>query len=561
MPGSETVTDKGLGDYAAAVWRRKWTVVLTAILAVVVAVGLDMSKTKMYTSTVQVLLTVPGSAAGSSTSANASSQPNVATDIELMQSAAVKSSVAHTVGSVPTVAISEVGTTNVVQIAATSASPVAAAQIANAYANAYLAVSKSDYLGSINGQITQLQTQINSLQTTVNQINQQLTNSSGSNTSSLQAQLTSALSQQQLLKTQLLGLQQSSASASGGQIVDPATPSAVPSSPKTLEDALFALGIGLLIGIGIALLRDFLDDRIRNREDLELAADGTTMIGLIPDVVTWKDRKTPLLISELSPKAPAAEAYRSLRTAVQFMSIERPIKLVQITSPAAADGKTTTSANLAVAMARAGQRVVLVACDLRKPRLHEFFGLPNMRGFTSVLLGDAEVNDVLIPVPEEDGLLLLPSGPIPPNPSELLSGARTRALFDQLASDFDVVVIDTSPILPVTDASVLATFTDAVILVAAANTSTKRDIRRAMELLSRVDANIVGTVLNRASQTDSYAYYRYGYGYGHGPDEPARTNGNGASSIRAAVPLVQTNGSAAQDGISEVARRRARHAR
>jgi len=559
MPGSETVTDKGLGDYAAAVWRRKWTVVLTAILAVVVAVGLDMSKTKMYTSTVQVLLTVPGSAAGSSASSNAASQPNVATDIELMQSAAVKSSVAHAVGSVPTVAISEVGTTNVVQIAATSASPVAAAQIANAYANAYLAVSKSDYLGSINGQITQLQTQINSLQTTVNQINQQLANSSGSNTSSLQAQLTSALSQQQLLKTQLLGLQQSSASASGGQIVDPATPSAVPSSPKTLEDALFALGIGLLIGIGIALLRDFLDDRIRNREDLELAADGTTMIGLIPDVVTWKDRKTPLLISELRPNAPAAEAYRSLRTAVQFMSIERPIKLIQITSPAAADGKTTTSANLAVAMARAGQRVVLVACDLRKPRLHEFFGLPNIRGFTTVLLGDAEVNDVLIPVPEEDGLLLLPSGPIPPNPSELLSGARTRALFTQLASDFDVVVIDTSPILPVTDASVLATFTDAVILVAAANTSTKRDIRRAIELLSRVDANIVGTVLNRASQTDSYAYYRYGYG--HGPDEPARTNGNGASSIRAAVPLVQTNGSAAQDGISEVARRRARHAR
>ena len=133
-----------------------------------------------------------------------------------------------------------------------------------------------------------------------------------------------------------------------------------------------------------------------------------------------------MLVSLTDPKSPAAEAYRSLRTSIHFLGLDRPIRTLQVTSASAGEGKTTTLANLGVALAQSGQRVVIVSCDLRRPRLHEFFGLSNTFGFTSVLLGDVPLSRAIQPVEEEDRLMLLASGPTPPNPSELLGGRRTR---------------------------------------------------------------------------------------------------------------------------------------
>jgi succinoglycan biosynthesis transport protein ExoP len=181
-----------------------------------------------------------------------------------------------------------------------------------------------------------------------------------------------------------------------------------------------------------------------------------------------------------------------------------------------------------VTMAQAGQEVVLIGCDLRRPRIQEFFGLPNDVGFTSVLVGDATLEDALISVPNVDRLTLLPSGPIPPNPSELLGSPRASQVFSMLGKEADLVIIDSPPVLPVTDAAVLAGKVDAVLLVVAAGGTTKREISRSIEALGRVDAAIVGMVLNKAAESDSYAYYRYGYGYGYGSrskSDRATTNG------------------------------------
>ena len=208
------------------------------------------------------------------------------------------------------------------------------------------------------------------------------------------------------------------------------------------------------------------------------------VLGMIPEVFDWRDRKAPFLVELSQPRSPAAEAYRSLRTSVQFMSFDRPMKLLLVTSAVAADGKTTTAANLAAAMAEAGSRVVLVSCDLRKPRIHEFFGLPNESGLTKVLIGESELADELQSVPEVEHLTLLGSGPVPPNPSELLAGPWIRQVFAQLGSMFDIVVIDSSPLLPVTDGSILAGLVDAVLLVAASEVSTRRDITRSLEMLA-----------------------------------------------------------------------------
>ncbi len=293
----------------------------------------------------------------------------------------------------------------------------------------------------------------------------------------------------------------------------PAVPSTTPSSPKIARDIGIAIVAGLLLGIGFALLRDNLDDRIRGKDDLEHVVPGTPVLGLIPVIDDWRDRKRPYLVAQTHPKSPPTEAYRGLRTSVQFMSLENPTRVLQITSPSPGDGKTTTSANLAWIMAEAGQRVVLVGCDLRRPRIHEFFGLPNDIGFTSVLLGEAELEDALLRVPNQSHLQVLPTGPVPPNPSELLSSAKTHEVFKNLSARADIVVVDSAPVLPVTDAAVLSTHADAILLVVSAGMDRRRDTVRSVEMLNQINAPIVGTVLNRAPETDSYAYYHYGYGY------------------------------------------------
>ena len=231
--------------------------------------------------------------------------------------------------------------------------------------------------------------------------------------STITGQLTGLYSQQAALQQQLNAMQAAtSQNSASGQIVQPATVSEKPSSPKKTTDILIGAGAGLLLGIGLALLRDNLDDRVRGKDQLEQLVPRIPVLGLIPVIGEWRDPKNPYLVAQTHPKSPPTEAYRGLRTSIQFMSLENPTKVLQITSPSAGDGKTTTSANLAWIMAEAGQQVVLVGCDLRRPRIHEFFGLPNDIGFTSVLLGETELEDALLRVPNQSHLQVLPTGPV-----------------------------------------------------------------------------------------------------------------------------------------------------
>jgi capsular exopolysaccharide synthesis family protein len=238
------------------------------------------------------------------------------------------------------------------------------------------------------------------------------------------------------------------------------------------------------------------------------------------------------LVSSAAPSSGAAEAYRTLRTSIQFVALDRPIRIVQITSPVAQEGKSTTLSNLGVVLAQAGQRVVMVCCDLRRPRLHNFFGKENRVGFTSVLLGQTSLADAVQPaLPDQDHLWLLASGPEPPNPSELLASPLTGEVLRTLASEFDVVLVDSPPVLPVTDAAVLSAHVDAVIVVSVAGITGGKDLRRTLELLSHVNAPVVGTVLNGVTKGAVYGYsYRYnssshggygGYGTRTASSDPA----------------------------------------
>src|SRR4029077_18953273 len=184
-----------------------------------------------------------------------------------------------------------------------------------------------------------------------------------------------------------------------------------------------------------------------------------------------------------------------------------------ITSPAANDGKTSTLANLGLAFAQAGDRVLVVSCDLRRPRLGQFFGVAEEPGLTTVLADGTPLEDVIQPVAGQQRLWVLPAGRGPPQPAEVLNSPKAQQIFKPLADGFDLVLIDSPPLLPVTDAVLLAQVADGVLLVASAGQSRRADLRRAREKLTQVNATVVGVVLNQVTRETGYGY---GYGYGDG---------------------------------------------
>ena len=212
------------------------------------------------------------------------------------------------------------------------------------------------------------------------------------------------------------------------------------------------------------------------------------------------------LITLRDPRSQAAEAYRTLRTNIQFSSLDKPLHTLLITSTAPDEGKSTTAANLAVAIAQSEQRVILVDCDLRRPSLHELFGVANETGLTSTILA-AEDAPLPLQTTEVPGLSLLTSGPLPPRPADILGSRRMEQTIARLRSEADVILFDTPPVVAVTDAAVLATRVDGVLLVLQAHKTSRDRARQAKQILEKVKANIIGVVLNGAEIEQGYGYY------------------------------------------------------
>lgn len=212
------------------------------------------------------------------------------------------------------------------------------------------------------------------------------------------------------------------------------------------------------------------------------------------------------LVTFTHPRSPVAEAYRALRTNIQFSSLDRPLRTCLVTSTGAREGKSTTAANLAITFAQAGSSVILVDADLRRPSQHRLFGLPNERGLTTMLLqegGELPAQYTAIP-----NLRLLASGPLPPNPAEVLGFRRMDEAIARLKDAADLIIFDTPPIIAVTDAAVLSSKVDGVLLVFSAGRTKRDHARRAQAILEKVNANLVGVVLNNA-QLDRAAYHYY----------------------------------------------------
>jgi capsular exopolysaccharide synthesis family protein len=290
-------------------------------------------------------------------------------------------------------------------------------------------------------------------------------------------------------------------------VTQPAVAPTIPVSPRTKLNLALGLLAGLALGAGGALLRARLDTTLKSSDDVS-ALTGSVPLGLVP--VDPGVKEHPLVISD--PASSRAEAYRTLRTNLQFADVDHPPRVIVVTSPLPGDGKSTSTCNIALTLAMNGSKVVLVDADLRRPRACDYLGLDNAVGLTNVLAGQLDVSEAL--VPWNRGLLdVLPSGPVPPNPSELLGSQQMGLLLQQLSQRYEFVVIDSAPLLPVTDAAVLATLADGAVVVLRHGTTTVDQGERALQALSTVNARLLGTVINFVPVRKRAARYTYQYNY------------------------------------------------
>ncbi|MCU1353197.1 MAG: Tyrosine-protein kinase Wzc [Acidimicrobiales bacterium] len=405
---------------------------------------------------------------------------------QLVTSDAVRARVTKLIGSAPPASATALAAADVVIVSAQARTPEDARTIADAYAQSYVALRREQIVGDLVRNVDATQHQLTGV---TNQI--KLLTLGGAPESQRQV----LILQEASLRQQLDQLEVSAALRSGGaQLLSPASASSAPVAPKPALKGVLAGFAGGLLGLGALGFAHVFDDRITEAGEAVAKGRSISVIGRIPPATGT----APALVSIQQPESEAAEAYRSLRTAVRFMRAEHNIQVLQVTSANPGEGKSTTATNLAITIAAAGQSVCLASCDLRRPRIEEFLGLDAGPGFSSRVAGMADIDDVIVRVGGVPGLSVLRAGPLPPNPAELLSSASTVDLFAELRARFDVIVMDSPPVLPVTDAAILSLEADATVLVVAMGRTTRRQLDRTVELLEQVDAPVRGLVLNEA---------------------------------------------------------------
>lgn len=329
------------------------------------------------------------------------------------------------------------------------------------------------------------------------------------------------------------------------RIIDPAKPDYIPIRPKKKMNILLGIIMGLGLGIGITFVLEYFDNSVRSAEDIERL--GLPILGSIPliklEEATKKMSKNgshssdngalntqeartiaSRLITHFAPKSPISEAYRSLRTSIQYARADSPLQTIAITSPGPQEGKSTTVANLAIAFAQMGTKVLLVDTDLRRPVLHSIFSLSRAKGISNYLVGKISLDEAILDT-TIDNLSLMPCGTLPPNPSELLGSKAMKQCVAELKKRFDIVLFDSPPIMAVTDAAVLSSEVDGVVLVVKAGQTDRNAVLRSYDILKNLPNRILGALLNVVNVEGiygSYYYYYYHYYY-YGKDGMKRT--------------------------------------
>lgn len=479
----------------------------------------------------------------------------------------------------PEYAARAVPNTQLIEIAVTDTSPERAQAVANELGNQLIQLSPtgtrledqerqtfiSQQLDNLETQIEQTQTEI---QTRQDELGELFSARQIADTQNQIAALQAKLATLQVNYASLLANTRQGA-INTLAVIEPATLPGTPIGPDRLLTIVTAAAIGVVLAAGAAYLLEYLDDTVKTPDDVKHLVNLPTLAGIAQIKM---DEGSGGLVTARHPRSPVSEAYRLLRTGIQFATVDAPSRSLLITSANPTEGKSLTAANLAVVMAQAGYKVLLLDADLRRPTQHTIFPVSRDNGLTNLLLmlpppaepppaEPAESMDNLtadmvdsralfataLQSSGEPGLWVLPSGPIPPNPSELLGSSKMKAVLAELMSRFDILIVDSPPSLAVTDALVLSSLMDAVLLVVDAGTTRRTHLRQAVEKFREVSAHgqrahLVGVALNRLTpRSDGYHYYYYARQsyYGENAGKIPAANGHTQSRGNGLLPTVE----------------------
>jgi non-specific protein-tyrosine kinase len=511
--------------YFALIWRWWWMIGLATLLAAVTAYLVSQRMTPIYQASTTLLINEASANRTTDYTSILTSERLARTYTEMLSKKPVLQAVIDDLGLnlevkdlLKMISVELVRDTQLIEVKVENPDPVLASDIANRlvgkFAEQTQALQASRYASSkqnLEDQLTRIDEQI---QTTSKQINSLGT---GTEANPERDRLEAALAQYRQTYASLLQSYEQVRVAEAGSTsnvvqIDPATTPETPIRPRPLRNAALAGAVGLFMAIGIVFLIEALDDTIKGPEDI-VRIIGLPVLGLIIRYETNEG----MLITIAEPRSPVSESFRSVRTNLQFTSVDKPIRTLLITSPSPSDGKTTIAANLGVVIAQNGKRVALIDADLRRPNIHKVFDIPNRMGLSGLFVMP-EVNlDGSLQKTVTEGLYTLPAGDVPPNPAELLGSEKLSEILRLVSEKADMVIIDSPPIVAVTDSAVLAHRVDGVILVVKPGVTKMAAARQAFEQLNRVGANVVGVILNEVDFAQSrYHYYQYkGYYYGY----------------------------------------------
>lgn len=515
--------DAGLIAYVRILRRGLWIVALTVALTTAAAVYFSVREQKLYRSSADVFLSTQNIAASLSNIQLPTPDPTrvAATQAALAETPAVAAralALAHVHGRtaeqfLSRSSVSPASDADILTFAVTDSSPRLAQRLAQAYATAYTRYRRQLDTSSIAQALNQVQSKLAQLR------------AAGARRSNGYANLVDK--EEQLTTLQLL-------QGSNAQLVRSAGP-ATQIQPRPRRDGALGAALGLIIGIGLALLRDVFNTRVRTAAEVQESLD-LPLLARIPDPGRRLRAKNELVMLS-KPGSPAAEAYRILATNLDFVNLERSARTIMFTSAERGEGKSTTAANLAVALARTGRRIILVDLDLRAPSLSGFFYLDDRGGLTDVTLGRLRLGNALAPVPlvEPAGdhdhgsrngsvkgvLEVLPVGTRPPNPAEFIGSDTLADLLAQLEEQAELVLVDAPPLLHLSDAMTLTGRVDALVLVAKLATLRRPVLHELHRVLQNAPVSKLGVVLTGTDEGEAYGG-GYGYSYGHGEaHEPA----------------------------------------
>jgi len=507
----------GLKDHLGVLHRRVRVIVISVLVVGLSALSVSLLQAPTYKGEARVVIGQQNAGA-TLLGASLPDQPQVPeqgiqTEVQLMGSDLFLRAVIDELNLDATVeelservSASEVGLTNLVVIQATAGSPEEAALIANALAQQYVDWSRDEQVVSIRAAANQVEA---SLQRNAETI-ANLTAAAEADPTGVKAQeLATARSLHGTLTETLNQMRISESLVTGsGSLFESATPDPNKVSPQPLLSTALGLLVGLVVGVGVAFVSEVLDNSVVSAETAH-ELYGAPVLGRIPAEKSDDDASRRLAVVE-TPDGPVAESYRSLRNNLRYIDFEHTIKAILVGSAGPGEGKSTIAANLAAALSNAGLKVILVVCDFRKPTTEEFFGVTNDVGLSDVLSGLHDLDEVLQQPAGLPDLQILAAGPMPPNPSELLGSPNMGALVDTLKERASWVILDTPPILAVSDAAAVAQWTDGTLLVARSGKSKRDAACRAREDLERVGASLLGVVLVGV-KNDSTSHGFYGY--------------------------------------------------